>query len=90
MGRTTITKQQIEQVLSLRKEGHTFKKIGEMVGISEVLALRICKRNTKTDKMTPAYQKSLCECYPREIFAYLRHLGYKGELTLTTKQTIKL
>lgn len=28
MGRTTITEQQIEQVLSLRKEGHSFKKIG--------------------------------------------------------------
>ena len=42
MGRTTITEQQIEQVLSLRKEGHTFKKIGEMVGISEASAVRIC------------------------------------------------
>ena len=26
MGRTTITEQQIEQVLSLRKEVHSFKK----------------------------------------------------------------
>lgn len=84
----TITGQQIEQVLSLRKEGHTFKKIGEMVGISEASALRICKRNTKTDKMTPAYQKPLCECHPREIFAYLRTLGYEGELTIKQKVII--
>ena len=84
----TITEQQIEQVLSLRKEGHTFKKIAEMVGISEASALRICKRNTKTDKMTPAYQKPLCECLPREIFAYLRTLGYEGELTIKQKVII--
>lgn len=32
-----------------------------------------------------AWQKPLCQCQPREIFDFLRHLGYEGELTINEK-----
>lgn len=94
MGRkSNITSQTIEDVIEMRKSGMKRTQIAELVGISgwtvgKILREQGMTRNwekaTKTGNTSiPAHLKGLEAYKPREIFAYLRFLGYRGKLNFT-------
>lgn len=72
--------------------------IAELVGCGRETARRIChgkdypdyQRQSRRKKKRIELNETLGKFKPEQIIDYLRHLGYKGELTLTTTQTIKL
>lgn len=96
--RPRITDEQRKQVLQYREEGFCFEDIAELVGCGRETARRIChgkdypdyQRQSRRKKKRIELDETLGKFKPEQIIDYLRHLGYKGELTLTTKQTIKL
>lgn len=83
------TEKQINDILDLHKKGKSYRLIADLTGIHPSTVYRIITPKRKKSSMTPkndigfirdAWKKPLHECQPREIFDYLRSLGYKGEL----------
>lgn len=62
--------------------------IADKVCMSQGSISKILRKHADRNVENEACQKPLCQCQPREIFDYLRHLGYEGELTYKRKVTI--
>ena len=79
----------------LFKQGCSISQASSMTGISYE-KVKHQRRKWGTERsgdisgnpVPEAWKKPLCECYPREIFAYLKHLGYKGVLEYVQKVEI--
>ena len=80
--------QLVERIKALRQQGCTMQKIADEVGMSQGYISKILRKRTDPNAENEAWQKPLCQCQPREIFDYLRHLGYEGELTYKREVTI--
>ena len=80
--------QLVERIKALRQQGHTMQQIADEVGMTRGNIYKILRKHTDPNAEVEAWQKPLCQCQPREIFDYLRHLGYEGELTYKRKVTI--
>lgn len=82
--------QLVEKIKALRQQGYTTTQIADEVGMTQGHISRLLRKHasTHTNAEIEAWQKPLCQCQPREIFEYLRHLGYEGELTFKRKVTI--
>ncbi len=93
-----VTNDVIKNVIELRREGLTWAQIGELVGlhrntVGDILREHGMTQNKcnykkesaekKADGTIPAHLKGLEAYKPREIFAYLRLLGYRGKLNFT-------
>ncbi len=89
-----LTQEQINDIVYMSKEGTTQKKIAELVGVTQGCVSRVIKKycrqpeQTQPDPAPDAWSKPLNQCHPREIFDYLRSLGYSGDLLYTKKVTI--
>lgn len=99
MGRKPITKEKIKEVIEMRKEGMIWAEIINRVGISRGSVGRILREHGMVDPKYDYLKHSRVldeqtenredipkglEAYkPREIFAYLRLLGYRGKLNFT-------
>lgn len=95
------SKKIFDEVIAMYKDGWLVTEIAEATGVCKHTVCRWANDNglrrlkerhhkeTQDQQVTPktnaTYNKPLCECHPREIFAYLRTLGYKGELRFTQK-----
>lgn len=82
--------QLVARVKALRQQGCTMQQIADEVGMTQGYISRLLRKHASTppNAEIEAWQKPLCQCQPREIFDYLRHLGYEGELTFKRKVTI--
>lgn len=82
--------QLVAKVKALRQQGCTTKMIADEVGMSQGNISKILRKHASTPPNADiqAWQKPLCQCQPREIFDYLRHLGYEGKLTYKREVTI--
>ena len=80
--------QLIARVKALRQQGCTMQQIADEVGMSQGNISKILRKRTDPNAENEAWQKPLCQCQPREIFDYLRHLGYEGKLTYKREVTI--
>lgn len=94
-----ITKEKIKEVIEMRKEGMIWAEIIKRVGISRGSVGRILREHGMVDPKYDYLKHSRVldeptenkedipkglEAYkPREIFAYLRLLGYRGKLNFT-------
>lgn len=78
----------VEKIKALRAQGCTTKMIADEVGMSQGHISKILRKHADRNVENEAWQKPLCQCQPREIFEYLRHLGYEGELTYKRKVII--
>lgn len=80
--------QLVEKIKALRQQGCTMQQIADEVGMTIGNIYKILRKHADHNAEVEAWQKPLCQCQPREIFDYLRHLGYEGELTYKRKVTI--
>lgn len=80
--------QLVERIKALRQQGYTMQQIADKVGVTQGYISRLLSKHADPSAENEAWQKPLCQCQPREIFEYLRHLGYEGELTYKRKVTI--
>ena len=94
MKRRNLTQEQINYIVYMSKEGTTQKEIAELVGTTQGCVSRVIKKYcrqqepTSSEPAPDAWSKPLNQCHPREIFDYLRSLGYSGDLLYTKKVTI--
>ncbi len=80
--------QLVEKVKALRQQGCTMQQIADEVGMTRGSIAKILRKHADRNVENEAWQKPLCQCQPREIFDYLRHLGYEGKLTYKREVTI--
>ena len=80
--------QLVERIKAMRQQGCTMQQIADEVGMTQGYISRLLRKHADPTADIEAWQKPLCQCQPREIFDYLRHLGYEGELTYKRKVTI--
>lgn len=81
--------QLVAKIENMRAQGCTTKMIADEVGMSQGNISKILRKHASTPNAeVEAWQKPLCQCQPREIFDYLRHLGYEGKLTYKREVTI--
>lgn len=73
--------QLVARIKALRQEGHTMQQIADEVGMTQGYISRLLRKHADPSAENETWQKPLCQCQPREIFEYLRHLGYEGKLT---------
>lgn len=78
----------VAKIENMRAQGCTMKMIADEVGMSQGHISKILRKHTDPNAENEAWQKPLCQCQPREIFEYLRHLGYEGKLTYKREVTI--
>lgn len=80
----------VAKIENMRAQGCTMKQIADEVGMSQGHISKILRKHASTtpNAENEAWQKPLCQCQPREIFEYLRHLGYEGKLTYKREVTI--
>ena len=82
MKRKNLSQEQINDIVYMSKEGTPQKKIAELVGVSQACVSKTIKRYNRQPEQTQpepapdAWSKPLNQCHPREIFDYLRSLGY--------------
>ena len=80
--------QLVEKIKALRQQGCTMQQIADEVGMTQSYISRLLRKHADPTAENEAWQKPLCQCQPREIFDYLRHLGYEGKLTYKREVTI--
>lgn len=80
--------QLVEKIKNMRQQGYTTTQIADEVGMSQGNISKILRKHSDPTAENEAWQKPLCQCQPREIFDYLRHLGYEGKLTYKRELTI--
>lgn len=68
----------VEKIKALRQQGHTMQQIADEVGMTQGYISRLLRKQADPTAENEAWQKPLCQCQPREIFDFLRHLGYEG------------
>lgn len=78
----------VAKIENMRAQGCTTKMIADEVGMSQGDISKILRKHADRNVENEAWQKPLCQCQPREIFEYLRHLGYEGKLTYKREVTI--
>lgn len=78
----------VAKIENMRAQGCTMKMIADEVGMSQGNISKILCKHADRNVENEAWQKPLCQCQPREIFDYLRHLGYEGKLTYKREVTI--
>lgn len=78
----------VAKIENMRAQGCTTKMIADEVGMSQGYISKILRKHANPTAQNEAWQKPLCQCQPREIFEYLRHLGYEGKLTYKREVTI--
>lgn len=78
----------VAKIENMRAQGCTTKMIADEVGMSQDHISKILRKHADRNVENEAWQKPLCQCQPREIFEYLRHLGYEGKLTYKREVTI--
>lgn len=89
-----LTQEQINDIVYMSKEGKTQNEIAGLVGVTQGSVSRVIKKycrqqeQTQPEQTPDAWSKPLNQCHPREIFDYLRSLGYSGDLIYTKKVTI--
>ena len=89
MKRQNLTKEQVEEIIRLKKEGMKQCKIAELIGTAESNVSRIVRQYREQSEPTPdVWSKPLNQCHPREIFDYLKSIGYSGDLIYSKKVTI--
>jgi len=80
--------QLVERVKAMRQQGCTTTQIADEVGMTQGYISRFLRKHADPTAENEAWQKPLCQYKPREIFDYLRHLGYEGKLTYKREVTI--
>lgn len=80
--------QLISRVKAMRQQGYNTTQIADEVGMTKGSIYKILRKHADPTAEIEAWQKPLCQCQPREIFDYLRHLGYEGKLTYKREVTI--
>ena len=84
-----LTQEQIQDIIRMKKDGLKQCKIAEIVGAAEASVSRIIKQYLNQAEPQPdTWSKPLNQCHPREIFDYLKSIGYSGDLIYTKKITI--
>lgn len=78
----------VKKIKALRQQGYATQQIADEVGMSKGNISKILRKHADPNAENEALQKPLCQCLPREIFEYLRHLGYEGKLTYKREVTI--
>ena len=86
MKRQRLTKEQLDQIIRLSKENMSQDDIAKTIGTSQPNVSKIIRRyREQTDTQNEKWSKPLNQCQPREIFAYLKTLGYGGDLIYTKR-----
>ena len=61
-----MTNEQKEQILAYKRDGFGYKKIGQLMGLSENTIKSFCKRNKTEEKQSDA-QDGICPCCGKPI-----------------------
>lgn len=78
----------VAKIENMRAQGCTTMMIADEVGMSQGNISKILRKHANHNVENEAWQKPLCQCQPREVFEYLRHIGYEGKLTYKREVTI--
>ena len=90
--RRIITKEAENQILELKKQGHTHKEIAEMFGVSRSAINNVIYGRRKAESTIAAAPRANA-LTPREAILFLYRKGYRirnGKLVVVTETEVKL
>jgi len=104
MHRRPNYKQEMSEIVKLKKEGYTYGKISELTGIPKgTITARFSRMNTIANSheveakeikpVAPQKEKTLNDFQPRDMIKHLYNLGYRikdNELYVLTLQKVNL